>query len=33
MPDSLVGKDVKERTFTRGVEYLKETYRLHGWTW
>ncbi|KAH7320792.1 Alpha/Beta hydrolase protein [Stachybotrys elegans] len=26
-------KEMKDRAFTRGVEYLKETYRLHGWTW
>jgi hypothetical protein len=29
----IVKKEVKNRTFNRAVEFLRETYSLYGWTW
>lgn len=33
VPDIVVKPEIKERSLTRGVQYLSETYSLHGWTW
>lgn len=33
VPDVFVKKELKEPSFRRGIEFLKETYAQHGWTW
>ncbi|KAK5992056.1 Arylacetamide deacetylase-like 2 [Cladobotryum mycophilum] len=32
-PDFAVKREVKDRAFTRGVEFLRETYARYGWAW
>ncbi|KJZ68780.1 hypothetical protein HIM_11824 [Hirsutella minnesotensis 3608] len=33
VPDAIVKREIKDKAFTRGVDFLRETYAIHGWNW
>ncbi|KAI5456558.1 putative lipase/esterase family protein [Mariannaea sp. PMI_226] len=33
LPDAIVGRETKDRAFSRSIQVLREAYAEHGWTW